>query len=95
MSWALKPETKEYIVDEMGEGSAQKGCDALIEFYKKYIGKERDIENKARMIDVELKKIREDAEKNTGILEENLKKREDKIKKIEMRLEVVGLILKE
>jgi hypothetical protein len=52
-------------------------------FHKKYDGMEKNIENKSAWIDAEQKKIKEEAALKTGILIEELEKREKKIKEKE------------
>jgi len=84
-------------IDEMSEKkglSKKEMVSIIVEFYEKHKGRVEDIENKARKIDLELKKIKEEAERKAGFTFDELKKRERDVMKKEALIESVADFLK-
>jgi len=83
VGWILDEHDAAYIVQIIGKKKAAEGIKELVEFYKKYSGKEGDLVEKTRVMNLAqqeqariLAELKEKAEEKIQIFEENLKKRE-------------------
>lgn len=82
-TWVMEEEDADYILENVGNGSAENGARDLVKFHKEYSGKVDYITLMSSKLDSEWKKIKNEAESLIGIHIDDLKKREEIIRQKE------------